>query len=555
MRVLKKTAISIAVTTTLMSQAIYALPNGKPFKELNALIEENATAIDANGDLIEQNSTAILSLSSELSALDGRLGVLETDVNSLTTRFSSLETVVTNNSNDITLAQVRISAVQTELNSLDTAIATNTQAISDANTAIFTIEVELNNMQSDINNLNNTVSDNLAAIADVEANILSTESHLSELQLDVTTNAAEIATTQNNLNDLTASLASLQAIVDTNMAKIAQTEASVIDAENKLATLTNQYNELVASAQANADASDAAIAALKTELMSLIVATQNDIDANEVELQSLNDELLLLARSNSAIAQDLRDQMLALALLVDSDSTSITALQTQVGTLSSTLTTLNAEYNSLSSLYNNLLKHVNDHHDELANLEISLASLAEQVDLLDPSSNTTNTALFTFTDKYLVDDVSHVDNLRQFFIDTPTNGKWIHAIFNTPAASKVTELCVKDSSDIFSWVRNTENHAKIKIIDSSEGNGYRINYGSWILSPVKVSSRKTSTYQEIDIRSTTSGPASVQYINYSSGSYVLYDTVNFNGFLTATTESDTITTITVADDRFTACGF
>ena len=555
MKVLKKSAISIAVSTALMSQAIYALPNGKPFKELNALIEENATAINANGELIEQNSTAILSLSSELSALDGRLGVLETDVNGLTARFSSLEAVVSNNSNDITLAQVRISAVQTELNSLDTALATNTQAITDANTAILAIEVELDAMQADIINLNNTVSDNQIAISDVETKIMLTEAHLAELQIDVVTNAAEIEVTQSNLNDLNASVASLQAIVDTNLTKITQIESSVLESENKLTTLTNQYNDLTALAQANADASDAAIAALKTELLSLIAATQSDISANKVELQSLNDALLQLANNNSAIAQDLRDQMLALALLVDSDSTSITALQTQVGTLSSMLTTLNAEFNSLSSLYNNLENHVNEHHDELANLEIALASLSEQLDSLDPSNNTSTVSLFTFTDKYSVDDELHVDDLRQFLIDTPTNDRWVHVIFNTPAASKVTELCVKDSNDIFSLARNTEIHTKAKVIDSTEGNGFRINYGSWQFSPVQVSSRKTSTYQEVDIRSTTNGPASVQYINYSTGSYVLYDTVNFNTFLTATTQSDTITTLTVADDRFTACGF
>jgi hypothetical protein len=36
-------AIGIAL---LASQSVNALPNGKPFQELNALIESNATAID-----------------------------------------------------------------------------------------------------------------------------------------------------------------------------------------------------------------------------------------------------------------------------------------------------------------------------------------------------------------------------------------------------------------------------------------------------------------------------------------------------------------------------
>lgn len=550
-------AIGIALAL-LVSQSANALPNGKPFQELNALIEENATAIDENGDLIEQNSTAILALSTELSTLDGRVGVLETNVAGLTTRFGVLETSVATNTSDITLAFAKITSVQEELGALDTVVATNTQAITDAETAIAAAEADIDQLNTDLSALYDTVAINEAAITDVQADIAAAEARLSLLEADVITNAAEIQTTNDNLNDLNASLLSLQAIVDSNTARITQTESDIFDAQNNIATLSNQYNDLLALVGANADASDAAIAALKTELLALIAATEADIATNKADLQALSQDLLQMAQDNSAIAKDLRDQMLALALLVDSNSTSITALSTQVGTLSSTLTTLNAQYNSLSSLYGQLSDHVDAHHDELATLSLALSNLTNRVDLIDPDSvsNPLPLASYSFTDKYSVTNINNAGSVHQFFRDTETHNRWVYMMMSTPTQNKVSELCIKDVNDIFSIFKIEGDHNTNWVNSYSYGDSaYRLNNGNWTTTALQLRSRKDSYTEEVDIYASYNSTARVYALNRVDGYARYNETYHSGSYWTYYHQQDTTATYTVADDRLTACGY
>lgn len=550
------TTVGAVITASFfMSQPIYALPNGKPFQELNALIEENATAIDANGELIEQNSTAILSLSSELSALDGRVGVLETTVGGLTTQFATLEGVVGKNTSDIVIANARIDAVRKELSELDATVSSNTQALADAEAALAAAEEKLAQRNADLSGLNDTVAVNQSAIADVEADIAAAEAGLAQLELDVVTNAAEIQTTKDNLNDLNASLASLQAIVDSNIARITQTEADIFAADGNIATLTNQYYDLETLINSTADASDAAIAALKAELTDLIEANQADIVTNKAELQALNADLLQLAQDNSAIAQDLRDQMLALALLVDSDSTSITALQTQVGTLSTTLTTLNAEYNSLSSLYATLKDHVDTHHDELEVLTLSLSNLSNRVDLIDPAGVSNPLASYSFTDEYSVTDIDHTENVRQFFIDTPTLNRWIYVMMNTPSQNKVSEICVKDRDGVFDVFKISGDHNTGNVDIYSYGtSAYRLNNGEWVGSQIRLHSRKDAAYSIVDMYATSNSYARA-YVRKRIDYADYHQTLHSGNWWTVRYQQDTIVTYTIADDRLAACGY
>ena len=546
-------AVAIGITL-LVPQSANALPNGKPFQELNALIEQNATAIDANGNLIEQNSTAILALSAELSTLDGRVGVLETDVAGLTTRFGVVETTVASNANDITLAFARITSVQSELSNLDATVALNTQAISDAETAILAAEAGLAQLNTDLDALYITVATNQAAITGVQADIAATETYLSQLEADVVTNAAEIQTTNDNLNDLNASLSSLEAIVTSNLVKITQTESDIFNANNNISTLNTQYSDLLVLVSSSADASDAAIATLKVEILALIAATEVDIAANNTDLQALNQALLLLAQDNSAIAQDLRDQMLALALLVDSDSTSITALQTQVGTLSGTLTALNAQYNSLSSLYSMLSNHVDDHHDELGALSLALSNLTARVDVIDPSSAPQPLASYSFTDKYSVTNIDHAENMRQFFRDTPTLNRWVHVVFNTPSVNRVTENCMHDKYDNFEWLRSVGDHNTSWVQLLSPGSAYRLNNGAWTGSRFQILSYMNATFSELHFYP-ISNHLGRTFARFNGSYSQTYETYHQNNYWTNSTQQDTLVSLTVADDRLTACGY
>ena len=447
--------------TLVVSQAAYASPNGKPFRALNALIEENTTAIDANGDLIEQNGDAILSLSSMLSALDGRVGTLETDVAGLTTRFGAVKLLVDDNTAEIVMANARITAVKVELTDLSLDVANNTQAIDDAEAEIAATNVRIVDLTADLAATNDNVAVNAAAIIDVEANIAAAELLLAQLQLDVVANAEEIAQTESDLNDLNASHDSLQAIVETNTTDIAQTEADIETAQGNLATLTTQYNDLVTLVQTNADTSDEAIATLRAEILTLIEANEDEIVINQAELVLLNDDLLQLAMDNTALANDLRAQMHAFSLLIDSNTTSIGALQTQIATLSASLSALNSSYNSLAALQIVLAGHVDDHHIELAQLTSDLNSLTVRVAMVEMGPGE---AEFTFTDTP-GDDVPP-DALYQFLLAN-NNGLHTHIYVQASRLGVTAQYCMENAQ----WY--IDNY-----IAFSQNRGNRVS-GSW----------------------------------------------------------------------------
>jgi len=541
----------IVAATLLLSQTVSAAPNGRPFQELNALIEENASAIDGNGELIEQNSTAILSLSSELSVLDSRVVVLENNVDGFSARVESLETIVTTNSNDIILAFAKISSVHATLSEMDVTIASNTQAINNLEVSMSSTEESIAELNQNLGDLSAVVAVNASAITAVEDDILVAEAHLSSLQDDVVTNADEILSVQNDLNDLNASLASLNAIVDSNVSRIIQTEEDIATATEQLDILTAQHYDLYALIGANADASEEAIASLKTELSALIAANESGIIDNDAELVALSLELTKLAENNSAIAQDLRDQMLALALLVDSNSTSITALQTQVGTLSGALATLNAQYNQLSNLYNRLRSDSLYHQKQIDQLRSEMNGLSGRVDDLEAL----HAPVYTFTDKYNVNDIAHVDALRDFFIGTPTLNQWVHVIFDTPARGRKTEVCLLDDNNIFANVRNLGGHSLSNNSHYTTKNSYRLNGGAWIAAPSQtvVLSQKDSSRDLVSIRNTRNSYSQVMLTQYAGSPY--YDSYHQRTYWSRISSVDTTASYTVAASRFDACGY
>jgi hypothetical protein len=287
-------------------------------------------------------------------------------------------------------------------------------------------------------------------------------------------------------------------------------------------------------------------------VLALIAAVEGDVATHEAELVQLRQDLLDLAAQNSAVAQGLQDQMLALALLVDSNSTSITALQAEVSTLSGTLATLNSQYNALSASHLQLQVHVADHHTELDDLRAALAAITARIDMEHPPPDPV--AVFSFTDVYATNDTAHVDSLRQFFRDTVTAGRWVHAVTATAAVSRVTEACVLDPGNAFDVAR--DNVANTTYGYSATG-FYRENNGIWAQysgnSQIRNSNASFQTVA-IFVGSTHQYLFDYQSPPYSAP-YPLRDTYHQNNFWTDTTQSSTTVTYTVGDTRSDACGF
>ena len=446
--------------------------------------------------MIEGNSAAIVSLSNELTALDGQVGLLTTVIAGIKGRFDTLETTVKSNTYEMTLAFAKVAATQNQIDNLSITVDANAMAIASAEAAMDAADNELAQLNADLSALNATVVLNETAISEVqrdisvaEASMATLEAALVSLQSAVGDNTAAIKQTEEDidvavikLNELDDSLAALDAMVTTTITRVGATETAISDAQAAINLLNNQYAGLVATVTANADASEEAIEALKTEISALVDAHEADRTTINTELGLLRDELSQLATTNGALAASLRSQMLALALLADSSSTSIIALQSEIATLSTDLLSHLADYDSLSLLYDQLKNHVDNRHEALSNLQTQLWGLGLLSSSLEPDPQAFLGGVYTFTDHCDVDENGHVTEFRRFFFEHPHSGtpRWIHILYANPSVNKYTEFCMKDTDDIFS-VAAANLHILHSVVAHDLGNEsmYRFNDNPW----------------------------------------------------------------------------
>jgi len=390
---MKKIIITAAMSAYLISQSVFALPNGKPFQELNSLIQENSTAIDANGQLIQSNSDAIIALSADFSVLNDQVNELNVTVYGdpvlftpgLVDKFNDLENIVRNNKNEIDLALARIKTTE--------------ESIRKNAAAVAAVELEISAAQNNLTTLNSTlltytaiVDENVSVIAGVRAELDNTNvvffQKEAQLQALIDSNTvgieqtqeyiilvAEVATLREKLKGLTASLASLEATLESNNLKVSQVQADITAVELELTTLVDMHTSLVQLAASGA-LTDTEFDAFRAEIMQLITEKETNIALAEEQLDALVIEMSSIANQSSSLSNDLVVLMHSLSLLVDSDSSSITALQTLVSILSNTLTAFNAQYNLFDSQYKEIVNLISDMQESIISISEQLTQIA-----------------------------------------------------------------------------------------------------------------------------------------------------------------------------------
>ena len=545
--------VQAILITLIISQAVYAVPKGKPFEELNSLIKENAEAIDENGELIEQNSTAILALSTELSNISGRVDTLETGVGDLISRFDGLEAIVEGNSSRISTALAKINSVQTGMEELTGDVSANSEAIASTEANLSAAQNKLAAQELLLEELNASRDTNNAAIENVTAKIAIIEGQIAALDSSDET----LPDLQADLTQLNDSWAALVAMVNTNDTQIAQTETNITTLQNNISTLFSSYNDLQAIVNTTERADSATIEALKANMSDLIFSYEAQKISTENELAALNNQLLNLAEQNSAIATDLQSQMLTLSLLANSDSTSISALQIQVSVISGTLTLLNARYNNLSARYLQLTSLLNEQEEQILLIIQNLLALNSPIDQIRES--------FIFHDKPDIDETGHIERFKAYVRENPYNGpRWVWINFVT--GDFRTEYCVYDDADVFRYVREgtTGYNSVLTNSDRSIYRHYNImsngapRYSFYNNRRIFVNYKNVeypNVREEIEIFDWQYKSGSTVGLRDTESYYEYLDTKNWGQFLTYEKGLTTDVVITFGQTRLDACGY
>jgi len=242
--------------------------------------------------------------------------------------------------------------------------------------------------------------------------------------------------------------------------------------------------------------------------------------------------------------------MLALALLVNSDSTSITALQTQVSTISGTLTLLNTHYNNLNTQYNNLTKALEDQQVQLQVIKTEIMLLNSLIDKI-PRNDLT----FNFTDTE-ADETNHVKDLRQFFIDHPYQGaRWVYINFHTEGMA-TTEMCIPDYNDFFRYFSIMNDHFYLYSYNNVYG-AMRFDK-QYIRNYITFGSRSNNDSFSglLHVWPTTSGykSYSIGLTNYG-GESIYYDSFHRKTYYTINYKRNTFITFSIGKTRYETCPF
>ena len=416
---IKTIGLILAITPTA-----YALPNGRPFQELNTLIEENA----------EQNTEAINVLKGQLTLLDGRVGLLETDVSGLTGRFTELESTVNKNKSDITKAKGKLEAALAQ-------VSLNSGAIQTANSAITVAQASIASHQSNLNSLLATREDHNTAINLALQSIAALEAQISELENNPDASSDALAALYIDLGELNDSYASLIAMENTNEEKIAETQSLITNAETNLSQLQSELTELESTIEQTTVLTNEERAALKVSLLDMIENYQVQKSDIEAELNSLEPAMADLASTNNVIAADLQAQMLALTIIIDTDSPSISALHTEVSILSSTLTLLNTHFNDFNSRYLLLKSALQNNSSNIEAILLGLNSLNDTVDAIPAPAM----FMFSYIDNLNDDGINLVHQIRKFFQHSSWGGRrYVSLNVKNDYHMLYTQICIDE---------------------------------------------------------------------------------------------------------------
>lgn len=230
-----------ALSASLFSFSSLAVSNGKPFQELNALIELNAASIE------QINQT--------LSLLGSRVTTLEDSVDAIKSRLDDLELMVIDNHENIALAFEQLSELSDLLAGLNTLLADN-------------IEQTQNN-SADIQYLKENQQ---ALIESLESTITEIENELFSLQQDIKYLSEENASLS---SELKFQIQTLTDAVENGESNISALESQVIYLAANLTGLNSDYNYLTN---------------LYSQLSEQTSAQQEELDSLKLSLASMGSE-------------------------------------------------------------------------------------------------------------------------------------------------------------------------------------------------------------------------------------------------------------------------
>ena len=163
----------------------------------------------------------------------------------------------------------------------------------------------------------------------------------------------------------------------------------------------------------------------------------------------------------------------------------------------------------------------------------------------------------TFTDEHGVSNVDHTVQIRDLFRNIPTVDRYIYVMFNTAALNRVTEVCIRDGDDLFAALKLEGNHNSRWVQNSdATQSAYRLNNGEWVNSAIRLRSNKDGSFSEIELSAASNTTASAYLVDRpSSDMFDAFETRHQHGWWTMDSQSGTQVTFTVANDRFTACGY